>query len=271
LVIGSGAASYGLIRLLTYFFAIDTMIAKISAESFLFIVNFILQRDFVFTRRARASLTDWTRYYRSVPFTARLTRKYTAGVLVAALRQVHRGPGGEVIIELGGANSCFVDRIVRELRPAAYHVVDNNEHGLSMLRARSDRPPEVRLHRGDVLDMHLDIRADAVFSVGLIEHFDPQGTRKAVLKHFELLRPGGYAILSFPTPTALYRAARAVAEFFGFWHLPDERPLRRSEIADSIEPLGEIVLEKTLWPLVYTQHLMVIRKRELAHGAAASA
>lgn len=119
--------------------------------------------------------------------------------------------------------------------------------------------------------MHLDFRADTVFSVGLIEHFDPQGTRSAVLKHFELLRPGGYAILSFPTPTALYRAARAVTEFFGLWNFPDERPLRRGEVLESVAPLGDVVLEKTLWPLVYTQHLMVIRKREFPREAAASA
>ncbi len=271
LVITSGALSYGLIRLLTHLFAIDAIVAKIGAESLLFIANFILQRDFVFTQRPRTSATDWTLYYRSVPFTARLTRKYTARVLVAALQKFRSQPAGEVIIELGGANSCFLDRIIRELRPSAYHVVDNNDHGLNILSARSDKPYQVRVHRGDVLDMHLDFRADAVFSVGLIEHFDPQGTRKAVLKHFELLRPGGYAILSFPTPTALYRAARALTEFFGLWNFPDERPLRPGEVLESIAPFGDVVLEKTLWPLVYTQHLMVIRKRELGQEAAASA
>ncbi|MBZ5606729.1 MAG: glycosyltransferase [Acidobacteriia bacterium] len=271
LVITSGALSYGLIRLLTYFFAIDAILAKVSAESLLFVANFVLQRDFVFTQRPRAAATDWNLYYRSVPFTARFTRRYTARVLVSALRKFRNHPGGEVIIELGGANSCFLDRIVAEIRPSVYHVIDNNDHGLNILSARPDKPPQVRVHRADVLNMHLDFRADAVFSVGLIEHFDPQGTRKAVLKHFELLRPGGYAILSFPTPTALYRAARAVTEFFGLWNFPDERPLHRGEVLESIAPFGEVVLEKTLWPLVYTQHLMVVRKRELPREAAASA
>ncbi len=271
LVLVNAAISYALIRLLTHWFAIDAILAKVSAETLLFVANFILQRDFVFTQRPRSAATDWNLYYRSVPFTARFTRKYTARVLVAALQKFRNRPGGEVIVELGGANSCFLDRIVAEIKPSAYHVIDNNDHGLNILAARADKPPQVRVHRGDVLDMHLDFRADTVFSVGLIEHFDPQGTRSAVLKHFELLRPGGYAILSFPTPTALYRAARAVTEFFGLWNFPDERPLRRGEVLESVAPLGDVVLEKTLWPLVYTQHLMVIRKREFPREAAASA
>jgi glycosyltransferase involved in cell wall biosynthesis len=271
LVIASGAASYGIIRVLTDLFAFPPMLAKVSAESLLFAASFVLQRDFVFTQRLRGSATDWTHYYRSVPFTARFTRKYTARVLVRALTKFRNHAGGEVIIELGGANSCFLDRIVHDLRPAAYHVVDNNEYGLRILSQRPDKPAQVCVHRGDVLNVKLDFRADTVFSVGLIEHFDRAGTKQAVLKHFELLAPGGYAILSFPTPTALYRAARRLTEWLGLWNFPDERPLLPREVLEAVAPFGEVVLEKTLWPLVYTQHLMVVRKRELGQFTAVSA
>jgi putative flippase GtrA len=262
LVIGSGAASYGLIRLLTHALPISPIVAKIAAESFLFIGNFVLQRDFVFTRPQDARATDWNRYYRSVPVTARLTRRYTGHVLLAALKRFSNpADGGPVIVELGGANSCFLDGILSELRPCAYHVVDSNAYGLNLLRERSGGSPQIRLHRQDIMTLDLDLRADAVFSVGLIEHFDPAGTRSAILRHFELLKPGGCAILSFPTPTWLYRIARFLAEIFGFWKFPDERPLSRREVLESVPACGDVVLEKTLWPLVYTQHLMVIRKR----------
>lgn len=60
LVICSGAASYGLIRLLTHALGINVMLAKIGAESLLFIVNFALQRDFVFTKRRETGVTDWS-------------------------------------------------------------------------------------------------------------------------------------------------------------------------------------------------------------------
>jgi glycosyltransferase involved in cell wall biosynthesis len=268
--VASAGASYGLIRLLANFFGMDPIRAKIIAESLLFAVNFILMRDFVFTGRTRAGATDWTRYHGSLPFTARLSREYTAGVLMAELRKHRSDDIGGVIVELGGANSCFLDRIIAELRPSAYHVVDNNDHGLNILSQRPDKPPQVCLHRGNVLNMDLDVRAGAVFSVRLIEHFDPPGTRKAVLKHLELLRPGGYAILSFRTPTALYRAARAVAEFAGLWNFPDERPIRPGEVLESLAPFAQVVITRTLWPLVFTQHLIVVRKREVPREAAAS-
>jgi putative flippase GtrA len=270
-VAASAAVSYGLIRLAAYSFGLDPIRAKIAAETLLFALNFVLLRDFVFRGSTRTEGTDWTRYYNSEPFAARLTRKYTAGVLVEAFNKVRDATAGGVVVELGGANSCFLDRIISELQPAAYHVVDNNDHGLNLLSARSDKPPQVRLHYGDVLNMNLDLSADAVFSVGLIEHFDARGTRTALLNHLELLRPGGCALISFPTPTLLYRAARALTEFVGLWNFPDERPIRREEVLESVAPFADLVFEKTLWPIVYTQHLMLVRKREARQGAVASA
>jgi putative flippase GtrA len=271
LVICSGAASYGLIRLLNHLLGISPIVAKIAAESFLFIGNFVLQRDFVFTRSQEARATDWNRYYRSVPVTARLTRKYTGRVLRAALKRFsNSSDGGPVIVELGGANSCFLDGIVSELRPCAYHVVDSNAYGLDILRERSGGSPQIRLHRQDIMALDLDLQADVVFSVGLIEHFDLAGTRSAILRHFELLKPGGCAVLSFPTPTWLYRVARFLTELVGLWKFPDERPLSRREVLESLPAYADVVLEKTLWPLVYTQRLMVIRKRAGAGRATAA-
>ncbi len=256
LVFASGAVSYALIRMLAASLNVPVIWAKVLAESALFLVNFLVQRDLVFTRRAgdEGARTDWDRYYRATPFTAKLTRKYTTAVLTRALREACGS--GAVMVELGGANSCFLDRIAAELSPREYHVVDTNRYGLDLLGRRGRN---VVLHEGDVLALPLRLQADAVFSVGLIEHFDPAGTRRAVKAHFDLLKPGGAAVLSFPTPTWLYRAARAVAEAAGLWRFPDERPLAREEVAAALPGNCEIVFEKTLWPLVYTQKLMVVR------------
>ncbi|HLG98262.1 MAG TPA: glycosyltransferase [Bryobacteraceae bacterium] len=270
-VLASGAASYQLIRFLGYSFGLPVIPAKVIAESLLFALNFIVLRDFVFTGRSHEKVTDWTRYYQSESWAARFSRKYTARALVGAFRKLPQDTAGGIVVELGGASSCFLDRIVAEVQPRAYHIIDNNDYGLRALSVRPDKPPQVRLHCGDVLNMDLDLRADAVFSVGLIEHFDRAGTRTAVLNHLNLLRPGGYAIVSFPTPTLVYRAARALAEFGGLWRFPDERPIRRQEVLDLIAPIGDVMGERTLWPLLYTQHLMVIRKREAPAYAAMSA
>lgn len=49
LVIVSGTVSYHLIRFLTTFSTMSVLAAKISAESIVFLANFAIQRDFIFT------------------------------------------------------------------------------------------------------------------------------------------------------------------------------------------------------------------------------
>jgi putative flippase GtrA len=253
LVAASGLASFQVLRLLQGMLGWSVLNAKIAAESALFLVNFVIQRDWVFMRRNRPQATDWDQYYRSPAPTAHLTRRYTGRVLVDALRRF----GGNIgrLAEIGGANSCFLETIQAGIAPGEYHVIDTNAYGLSLLRDR-----RVITHQQSCLALTLDLQADAVFSIGLIEHFDPAGTRKAVASHFSLIRPGGCAIISFPTPTLLYRVARWLAEAVGAWKFPDERPLSREEVANAAGEFGSVEFEKILWPIVFTQRLMVFRK-----------
>jgi SAM-dependent methyltransferase len=204
--------------------------------------------------------TDWDSYYKSVPATARLTRRYTTRVLLSCLQRY--GSGAKRVVEIGGANSCFIDAILAQFRPASYDVVDTNEYGLSLLRQRFEANSAIGLHRESVLALPPSISgADVVFSVGLVEHFDPRGTRRAVQAHLGAVRPGGLAVMTFPTPTRLYRAARGALEALGLWRFPDERPLRPDEVRRAVESAGgEVLEERTLWPLVLTQHVMVARR-----------
>jgi glycosyltransferase involved in cell wall biosynthesis len=260
LVVFNGFLSYALIQLLHTRAGMSAIAAKLTAEGLLFIANFAIQRDFVFTQRhAPKTQTDWDRYYTNVPATANLTRKYTTAVLVDAIRRF--AGRGISIVEIGGANSCFLDRIVAALSPKSYDVVDTNPYGLSLLARRVGGSDVVRLHEQSVLALTLDRQADLVFSVGLVEHFDPKETREAILAHFDPLPPGGVAIISYPTPTLLYRAARKLLEIAGLWQFPDERPLLRGEVAAAIAERADVVYEKTLWPLILTQHFIVAKKR----------
>ncbi len=212
--------------------------------------------------RPDAGATDWTEYYKFVPLPARLTRRYTSTVLLRVLRTYTKLGSGRpaTIVELGGANSCFLEAILRELRPAEYHIVDTNEYGLSLLKERLPANAPVRLHHTSALELPAWLKADVVFSVGLIEHFDASETAQLVRAHFRCLLPGGCAILSFPTPTWLYRLARTLAESAGLWRFPDERPLAREEVLGALASLGEVLHEEILWPIVFTQRLIVARK-----------
>jgi glycosyltransferase involved in cell wall biosynthesis/2-polyprenyl-3-methyl-5-hydroxy-6-metoxy-1,4-benzoquinol methylase len=261
-LIANASLSYAGIEVLHYKFGAPVVPAKLVVETLLFLASFAVQRDFVFTRRpspASVTPTDWDRYYRSVPFTAHVTRKYTQTVLIGALKRFVSS--GATMVEIGGANSCFLDGIARELRPQAYHVIDRNEYGLELLRERVGQRTDVMLHRADVLESdRTKVEADVVFSVGVIEHFDIAGTRQAVRAHFDLLKPGGYAMMTFPTPTWLYIAARSIVEALRVWRFTDERALERAEVLEVVREYGDVVFEKTLWPLIFTQRLIVVRK-----------
>ena len=171
------------------------------------------------------------------------------------------GDGRLAIVEIGGANSCFLDSILAGVGCRSYDVVDTNEYGLSLLAGKVEGSEVLRLHQQSVLDLHMRPQADLVFSVGLIEHFDPEETRKAVQAHFDVLRPGGVAIISFPTPTLLYRVTRGFIELLGMWKFHDERALARGEVTASVEECGDVLKSETLWPLLLTQELVVARKR----------
>jgi hypothetical protein len=209
--------------------------------------------------------TDWTAYYSYVPITARLTRRYSGRVLVRLIRDATRicGPVQE-IVELGGANSCFLWKICRSLLPDRYLVIDRNQYGLSLLDGWTAPPPALTtlsVREADVRTPEPGSAADLVFSVGLIEHFNPIETRNVVRAHFERVRRGGIVLVSYPTPTWLYRASRAVLERAGLWRFPDERPLEFAEIANASGDLGEVIARRTLWPLFLTQEMVVFRKR----------
>jgi putative flippase GtrA len=262
LVVCNGVLSYILIQFLHYRIGIATVPSKLVSEGLLFIANFAIQRDFVFTKAKREvskKATDWDRYYTSVPFTAKLTRRYSTRVLLGAISR-HGTKGELAVVEIGGANSCFLDAILSKFPCRSYDVIDTNRYGLSLLEKKAARQGVVRLYQQSVLDLSLKAEADLVFSVGLVEHFDPAETRKAVLAHFDLLRSGGLAIITFPTPTFLYRAARTLIEAARMWKFSDERPLASSEVLAAMMERGEVLEQKTLWPLILTQYVIIARK-----------
>ena len=207
--------------------------------------------------------TDWDAYYHSVPPTASLTRKYTTRVLLDAIRRFVTAsqPGGVSIVEIGGANSCFLNAMLAGVKPRSYDIIDTNAYGLSLLEKHPAAGSVVHAHQESVLAMSYSAPADLVFSVGLVEHFDAANTRRAVAAHFGPLRPGGVAIITFPTPTLLYRLSRMFIEAIGMWKFHDERPLRREEVVATVEEFADVMEDRILWPQILTQHLVVARKR----------
>jgi len=205
--------------------------------------------------------TDWDAYYARPFSAAALTRRITTAKLLAHLQCWLPTPH-PCIVELGGANSCFIAALHKQLSPSQYVAVDNNRYGLTLLTERCTDLPGLSVLEDDVLHPQQQASADVVFSVGLIEHFDAAGTAKAIATHYRYARPGGLVIISFPTPTWLYRTVRSLAELTGSWRFPDERPLTFAEVAGTMQAHGELLAQDLNWAILLTQGLLIGRKAQ---------
>ena len=250
-----------MITVLSRSFSIPVILAKAFAEGLIFLANFAIQRDFIFTNKIGSKLTDWNAYYEKPYKTARVARKITESIIIGIIRKYAHLDMTSRVAELGGAGSCFFGSITRNFKPREYHVYDTNSVGLAKLKAVENHD-NLFLHLDDVLSLENHETYDLVFSVGLIEHFSEENTRKAIQSHFRLLRPAGVAIISFPTPTLLYQVARWVAEFSNTWIFHDERPLTRDEVISTTRNYGKILDEKVNWLIVFTQRILVIQKTD---------
>lgn len=206
--------------------------------------------------------TDWEAYYRKPSALAGATRAITRRLVTRTVRPYL--PARPVsICELGGANSCIAPHLSAHAEVARYHIVDTNAFGLALLDSSMVRGSLTReLHDACQPMQDEEDRFDLVLSIGLIEHFDAHTTGRLVERHFQACRPGGLVLLTFPTPTPLYRSIRTGAERLGIWNFPDERPLAFSEVEAAARPFGQRLEGFTNWWIGLTQGVLLYRKHE---------
>lgn len=204
--------------------------------------------------------TDWDSYYSRPYKTASVTRKITYSVLRKSIAKSFNKRKGFTLTELGGANSCFFDSIRTDFEPSLYQVVDNNQIGLNKLRQRTSIAVPYMASVLDHRSLESIPQTDLVFSVGLIEHFVNEELLLSIDAHFMLARSGGFVVISFPSPTWLYRVTRKCAELLGLWIFHDETPLFLEQIQKHLEGKGEIIYSKIIYPIFLTQTIVVIRK-----------
>jgi trans-aconitate methyltransferase len=268
LVVGLMWISYGLVTTLVLVLGIGVYVSKMLAEGALFGASFALQYLFVFARRWRGqstgdvpATTDWGAYYRRPAIFSRLTRRITRHAIVREAARAAPGKALASIVELGGGNSVFLRAFRKRFPDAVLTAIDTNALGLHLLQAQLAGDSRLLVINQDVLASLGDpLGADLVFSVGLVEHFDPERTARAVERHFAHACPGGLVVITFPTPTWLYRLVRHAAERAGVWTCPDERALQVDEVAATVKRYGEILRVFVNWPIVLTQAVIVARK-----------
>jgi SAM-dependent methyltransferase len=205
--------------------------------------------------------TNWNEYYLSPFKIAKFTRKVTTGVLIKFIKSYCPFNDNSRIIEFGGGNSCFFGVLNTEFKPEKYIILDNNMISHKRFLKENDGCTNVYLVNGDALYPPLKIKADLVFSVGLIEHFTWEDTVKIIDSHLDVLCKDGILILSFPTPTLLYKLTRKSIELTGKWIFHDERPIKLEDIITILKDKTQILDTKIIWPIFLTQAMVVVRKK----------
>jgi SAM-dependent methyltransferase len=207
--------------------------------------------------------TDWNSYYSNPYKLSSFSRKITSDKLIRLMTKFNPGiRSGIKIAELGGANSCFYEAINKNLNPEKYLIVDNNQLGLDKTTQRLNNATNIELEFADIVNtQEKSEKFDIVFSVGLIEHFTPALTMKCIASHFLYLKNGGICIITFPTPTWLYKITRKFAELLGLWIFYDERPLKMSEVLNELYKHSEIKHTSITWSIFLTQGVIVATKK----------
>jgi putative flippase GtrA len=264
LVLGLMLISYGLVTSMVVYLGFNAYAAKALAEGLLFLLSFAAQNQLVFNIRETSESTDWSQYYLTPAKTALFTRRATEKALHKVMDEhLLTGPV-ERICELGGANSAFFAGIQARFPDAHYTIIDNNQTGLNLFRRSHPGVHHISLINRDLLQVPAikANRAELVFSVGLIEHFDPEGTARVIKAHFDYAAPGALVIITFPTPTWLYRLVRGAAEVAGMWRFPDERPLAVETVREQMSRYGTVLHTGINWGVILTQGMVAVRKSE---------
>lgn len=207
--------------------------------------------------------TNWDEYYNTPSFLSKYTRNLTASWLSKNISEQFYGESINVA-EFGGGNSCFYESIINleKVNIEKYTIFDKNQVGINKFHSKH------YLNTTDTITIQTDLlsysfasksKYDLVFSVGLIEHFDIEGTKKMIEQHFNSLKQGGIVIITAPTPTLIYKTIRVIAEVFHIWKFHDERPLMPREIKQTLTCSDIILKEQMLYFTGLTQYAIIIK------------
>jgi SAM-dependent methyltransferase len=203
-------------------------------------------------------ITDWDSYYKSRKNNLNFFRKITLHYLNKFIARYCKN-NVSIVAELGGASSCFSDYFINTYDIEKYYIIDNSKVGIN--KTVIDQSKVIIPILDDILSIKSIDNIDLVISVGLIEHFDVVNTAKCIKSHFDLLKKGGFVLLTFPTPTLLYRLIRSISQFLNLWVFHDERPLLKQEVFNQILLYGDILDNKTNWFIGLTQEIVIAQKK----------
>lgn len=257
LVMFLGICSYYGVKLLVLVGA-NVYLSKILVESIIFLSSFFIQRFFIFETMStyKQDTTDWNSYYSDRNNNLSPTRKITAKIITTIIPQYKYS----LITEFGGGDSCFYKFFRNKFSDCKYRIVDSSKVGVNKFLSKN-KGDNIDAICDDLFNTSFEEDSDFVYSIGLIEHFDRDMTKKCIEKHFQSAKKGGIVLISYPTPTLLYRITRKLSELLHLWRFFDERPLEFDEVNGTASQFGDLISRKLNWAICLTQEVLVYRKR----------
>lgn len=271
------------IKFISYYSGISEIIAKPICELMIFAISFLVQRFFIFTSKAQildsideesigegvnVKPTNWEEYYskrKNNNFKiSNITRKISTNMILNLLKK-HKNINS--ICEFGGGDSCFYSALRESYPNANYIVFDNSKRGVDSFNDKyiSKIPHKQKAVLCNLLECKseseiLDFKFDVVFSAGLIEHFNKANTKAMCEKHFLFAKRNGIVLITYPTPTLLYRLIRHISEKLNLWEFHDERALFFDEVDSTCREYGNLLDRKLNIAIGLTQEILVYKK-----------
>ena len=153
----------------------------------------------------------WDDYWTDTPLPQKIgfgTSVYLDQLLAVLTRYLPSG-NGQSVLEIGGAPGRYL--AMMHERGLAVTALEYSPVGVELTKENFRRLGiKATVVHGDMFDASLDIAPqDAVYSLGLIEHFDdPAAVARA---HMRLVNPGGILIIGAPNLQGLSRRLHAPA------------------------------------------------------------
>lgn len=168
-------------------------------------------------------LTDerfWDEYWQAVrlPLEVDPSESLLAAAIIGVFERFLTTPQPLSLLELGGAPGQYSACLHRRLGHAIT-ILDNSPIGCEKARENFDLLGlPARVVEGDMFEPPAELVSfDAVFSLGLIEHF--VDVTQAVRAHVSLVKPGGVLVLGVPNYRGLNELVlRRLSPSFLAWH-----------------------------------------------------
>jgi SAM-dependent methyltransferase len=189
----------------------------------------------------------WDAVARTLPdFFAAHSTQYYRRCEIAMLRRALGPLGGKKVLKLDLWNEAVNTRILDWIHAQGAQAFGIDISEVTTTRARRNFPNSLRLAQADIRDLPFPAETfDVVYTMGTIEHIDEY--QRAVNEVFQVLRPGGRAVIGVPHKWNVFLRPQLVwlLDRLGKYAYSPEKCFSARELRRVVEASGLRVVGRT--------------------------